>query len=56
VGVNCPLRPCTGGFGFFVDTVGVPAERPGPIWVRVETQYGRLVDSTVVLPAGGRVQ
>jgi hypothetical protein len=54
VGLSCPLSPCTGGFGYFAETVGVPAKRPGPMWVRVEVRRGRLVDSTVVLPAESR--
>jgi hypothetical protein len=54
-GITCPHSPCPGLLESFADTVAVPAEHAGPLWVRVEVHYGRLVDSTVVLPAGVRM-
>jgi hypothetical protein len=50
-GLVCPGSSCVPSMKRYVDTVAVPAQRPGPLWVRVDLASRRLVDSTIVLPA-----
>lgn len=50
----CPHTPCAPGLKSFADTVAVPTQHPGPLWVRVDAAHGRLVDSTTVLLSGVR--